>query len=68
MGDIKMSGMFFTWIQLRKDPGVGILKKLDSIMGNDIFMIMFPDSYVKFLHFLISDHTPAILIIPFNGS
>ena len=32
MGDINMSGLFFTWIQKRRDPGLGILNKIDRVM------------------------------------
>ena len=39
MEDVAMNGLFFTWVQKRKDPESGIMKKLDKIMGNSDFLI-----------------------------
>lgn len=63
MEDISMMGMFFTWIQKKKNPELGILKKLDRIMGNNHFLEEFKASFANFLPFLISDHSPALLTI-----
>ncbi|GKB81287.1 RNA-directed DNA polymerase, eukaryota, reverse transcriptase zinc-binding domain protein [Tanacetum coccineum] len=38
MEDISMTGTFFIWIQKMKNPNLGILKKLDRIMGNCHFL------------------------------
>nr|GFC97825.1 hypothetical protein [Tanacetum cinerariifolium] len=35
--DIKLAGLFFTWIQVKRDPSKGVLKKLDRVMGNGHF-------------------------------
>ncbi|GJT52897.1 reverse transcriptase domain-containing protein [Tanacetum coccineum] len=64
MDDINMNEMFFTWIQKRKDPGEGILKNFDSVMGNDIFMTMYHESFARFLPNMSSDHSPSILFMP----
>nr|GEV77206.1 hypothetical protein [Tanacetum cinerariifolium] len=41
--DVKMTGLFFTRIQKRKDPNSGILKKLDRVMVNGKFV----DEYIN---------------------
>nr|GEX17879.1 hypothetical protein [Tanacetum cinerariifolium] len=33
VADINMNGLFYTWIQKIKNPELGVLKKLDRIMG-----------------------------------
>ncbi|GJU33654.1 hypothetical protein Tco_1182008 [Tanacetum coccineum] len=50
----------------KKKPGVvgGLLKKLDRVLGNVPFMTSFPTAYVIFLPFMLSDHTPAVFVIP----
>ncbi|GKC42552.1 zinc knuckle CX2CX4HX4C containing protein [Tanacetum coccineum] len=48
----------------RNDPSNGVLKKLDRIMGNDKFLDEYPTSFANFLPYNISDHSPAILVIP----
>nr|GEW07720.1 RNA-directed DNA polymerase, eukaryota, reverse transcriptase zinc-binding domain protein [Tanacetum cinerariifolium] len=35
--DINWIGLHFTWIQSRLDPGNGILKKIDRVLGTSIF-------------------------------
>ncbi|GJV81463.1 RNA-directed DNA polymerase, eukaryota, reverse transcriptase zinc-binding domain protein [Tanacetum coccineum] len=61
--DIAMTGLNFTW---NKKPGKegGLLKKLDRILGNVHFMSAFPLSFAKFLPYMLSDHTPAVLVMP----
>ncbi|XP_035843934.1 uncharacterized protein LOC110932523 [Helianthus annuus] len=61
--DINSSGIHFTWRQKLK-KGVGILKKLDRIMGNTCFLDSFPAACALFLPSRISDHTPCILKLP----
>ncbi|GJY87332.1 RNA-directed DNA polymerase, eukaryota, reverse transcriptase zinc-binding domain protein [Tanacetum coccineum] len=51
-------------IKKRKDPNLGILKKLDRIMGNGDFMPVFDRSYANFLPYMTSDHCPVILVFP----
>nr|GEZ16883.1 hypothetical protein [Tanacetum cinerariifolium] len=61
--DIAMTVLNFTW---NKKPGEdgGLLKKLDRVLGNSHFMSIFPLSYAHFLPFMLSDHTPAMLVMP----
>nr|GEY61022.1 hypothetical protein [Tanacetum cinerariifolium] len=61
--DIAMTGLNFTW---NKKPGKdgGLLKKLDRVLGNSHFMSIFPLSYAHFLLYMLSDHTPAMLVMP----
>ncbi|XP_022030684.1 uncharacterized protein LOC110931606 [Helianthus annuus] len=60
--DIKSHGMHFTWNQKPKQ-GIGVIKKLDRIMGNIHFLDMYPDAYALFHPFRISDHTPCLLFL-----
>ncbi|GJY83206.1 RNA-directed DNA polymerase, eukaryota, reverse transcriptase zinc-binding domain protein [Tanacetum coccineum] len=64
MEDINMCGMFYTWIQRMKNPALGILKKLDRIMGNSLFISMFPASFANFMPYLSLDHCPVVLCMP----
>nr|GEW39627.1 hypothetical protein [Tanacetum cinerariifolium]GEW43701.1 hypothetical protein [Tanacetum cinerariifolium] len=48
--DVKMTGLFFTRIQKRSDPNIGILKKLDRVMGNGKFV----DEYINGVHEALS--------------
>nr|GFB67537.1 hypothetical protein [Tanacetum cinerariifolium] len=61
--DIAMTGLNFTWNKKPGDDG-GLLKKLDRVLGNSHFMSIFPLSYAHFLPFMLSDHTPAVLVMP----
>ncbi|XP_035834111.1 uncharacterized protein LOC110881992 [Helianthus annuus] len=66
--DINAHGLQYTWNQKPKS-GVGLLKKIDRIMGNVTFLDMFPSAYALFHPFRVSDHTPCILkILGSNGS
>ncbi|XP_035841338.1 uncharacterized protein LOC118488210 [Helianthus annuus] len=58
--DINGHGLHYTWNQKPKN-GVGLLKKNDRVMGNINFLEMFPEAYVFYHPFRISDHTPCIL-------
>lgn len=64
LDDISSKGMFYTWIQKRKDPGTGILKKLDRALGNGNFISTFDNCFAEFLPFVTSDHSPVILVYP----
>ena len=64
MEDINMNGMFYTWTQKMRDPSLGILKKLDRVMGNYQFVAAFPTSFAQFMPYLSSDHCPAVLSFP----
>ncbi|XP_022020222.1 uncharacterized protein LOC110920312 [Helianthus annuus] len=58
--DIKGHGLHYTWNQKPK-KGIGLLKKIDQVMGNLKFIEMFPEAFVRYHPFRISDHTPCIL-------
>ncbi|GKA59322.1 RNA-directed DNA polymerase, eukaryota, reverse transcriptase zinc-binding domain protein [Tanacetum coccineum] len=62
--DVKITGLFFTWIQKRRDPNNGILKKLDRVMGNGKFVDAYVNAFANFLPFGVSDHSPAVLVFP----
>ncbi|GJX90174.1 RNA-directed DNA polymerase, eukaryota, reverse transcriptase zinc-binding domain protein [Tanacetum coccineum] len=62
--DINMTGLFYTWIQKMRNPELGVLKKLDRIMGNAHFISKYANSFAVFMPYLTSDHSPAILTIP----
>ncbi|XP_021975392.1 uncharacterized protein LOC110870522 [Helianthus annuus] len=61
--DINGHGLHYTWNQKPKQ-GIGLLKKIDRVMGNLKFLEMFPEAFVCYLPFRISDHTPCILKWP----
>ncbi|XP_022008951.1 uncharacterized protein LOC110908334 [Helianthus annuus] len=58
--DIQGHGLHFTWNQ-KPRKGVGILKKIDLVMGNMKFLDLIPDAHVLYHPYRISDHTPCIL-------
>ncbi|GJY28473.1 RNA-directed DNA polymerase, eukaryota, reverse transcriptase zinc-binding domain protein, partial [Tanacetum coccineum] len=62
--DINMTELFYTWIQKMRNPELGVLKKLDRIMGNAHFISKYANSFAVFMPYLTSDHSPAILTIP----
>ncbi|GJW92195.1 RNA-directed DNA polymerase, eukaryota, reverse transcriptase zinc-binding domain protein [Tanacetum coccineum] len=62
--DLCMSGMFYTWIKSPSSPNTSILKKLDRVMANDEFTSKFKNDHVVFHPFIVSDHSPAVLVIP----
>ncbi|XP_035839381.1 uncharacterized protein LOC118486758 [Helianthus annuus] len=61
--DINRSGIHFTWSQKPKN-GVGLLKKIDRVMGNTPFLTEYPNSVAMFKPYRLSDHCPCILSIP----
>ncbi|XP_071694810.1 uncharacterized protein [Rutidosis leptorrhynchoides] len=63
MSDVSQSGLHFTWNQ-RPNASEGILKKIDRIMANDIFINEFLNAHAVFLSYRIYDHSPAVLKIP----
>ncbi|XP_071695286.1 uncharacterized protein [Rutidosis leptorrhynchoides] len=63
MADVNHSGFCYTWNQ-RPNSSSGILKKIDRVMVNDIFINSFTNAYVIFQPYRISDHCPAVLRIP----
>ncbi|GKA53956.1 RNA-directed DNA polymerase, eukaryota, reverse transcriptase zinc-binding domain protein [Tanacetum coccineum] len=64
--DIGSTGFFYTWTKSRKNPNNSTLKKLDRVMVSEHFLTEFEGSYAVFQPFLVSDHSPAILVIPHN--
>ncbi|XP_021985789.1 uncharacterized protein LOC110881983 [Helianthus annuus] len=58
--DIKGHGLHYTWTQKPKN-GVGLLKKIDRVMGNFKFLEIFPDAYAMYQPYRVSDHSPCIL-------
>ncbi|XP_022003154.1 uncharacterized protein LOC110900577 [Helianthus annuus] len=58
--DIPGHGLHFTWNQKPRD-GIGILKKIDRVMGNVRFLDEFPNAHVFYHPYRLSDHTPCIL-------
>ncbi|XP_022030707.1 uncharacterized protein LOC110931630 [Helianthus annuus] len=64
--DINRMGIHFTWTQKPKN-GVGLLKKLDRVMGNTAFIADFPNSVAMFKPYRLSDHCPCILSFPDAG-
>ncbi|GJW96533.1 RNA-directed DNA polymerase, eukaryota, reverse transcriptase zinc-binding domain protein [Tanacetum coccineum] len=68
--DLSSVGLHFTWTKnlhkVKLGDYFGILKKLDRIMVNEDFMSKYPQAHAIFMPYSISDHNPALLIIP-NG-
>ncbi|GJR61917.1 RNA-directed DNA polymerase, eukaryota, reverse transcriptase zinc-binding domain protein [Tanacetum coccineum] len=66
--DLSSAGLHFTWTKnlhkVKIGDYFGILKKLDMIMVNEDFMSKYPQAHAIFMPYLISDHSPALLIIP----
>ncbi|XP_021993554.1 uncharacterized protein LOC110890263 [Helianthus annuus] len=61
--DVNRTGIHFTWSQKPK-KGVGLLKKIDRVMGNTPFLTEYPNSVAIFKPYRLSDHCPCILSIP----
>ncbi|XP_022014769.1 uncharacterized protein LOC110914278 [Helianthus annuus] len=64
--DINRTGMHFTWSQKPKN-GVGLMKKIDRVMGNTPFIADYPNSVAFFKPYRLSDHCPCILSFPGAG-
>ncbi|GKD36245.1 RNA-directed DNA polymerase, eukaryota, reverse transcriptase zinc-binding domain protein [Tanacetum coccineum] len=62
--DIGSSGFFYTWTKSLKNPNNSILKKLDRIMVSEHFLTEFEGRHAIFQPFLVSDHSPTVLVIP----
>ena len=65
--DILSSGFHYTWTKSLKNPKCKTLKKLDRVMINERFMDTFTNAHSIFLPYIISDHSPALLVIPNGG-
>ncbi|GKC14605.1 RNA-directed DNA polymerase, eukaryota, reverse transcriptase zinc-binding domain protein, partial [Tanacetum coccineum] len=62
--DVCSTGMHFTWIKSPKKPSTSVMKKLDRVMANDLFMDEYNQAYAVFHPFLTSDHSPHVMVIP----
>ncbi|XP_071739552.1 uncharacterized protein [Rutidosis leptorrhynchoides] len=65
MSDVNHSGFRYTWNQRPKSFD-GIIKKIDRVMANDIFIQEFMITFAIFKPYGVSYHCPAILRIPMN--
>ncbi|GKA72537.1 RNA-directed DNA polymerase, eukaryota, reverse transcriptase zinc-binding domain protein [Tanacetum coccineum] len=65
--DLCCSGLYFTWTtnlhKVKKGDVTGILKKLDKVMMNDDFITTHPSAHAIFMSYIISDHSPVLLIM-----
>ncbi|PWA64801.1 RNA-directed DNA polymerase, eukaryota, Reverse transcriptase zinc-binding domain protein [Artemisia annua] len=66
--DLLSSGFQYTWTKSLKNPKCKTLKKLDRVMVNENFLDNFGTTHSIFLPYIISDHSPAVLVIPKGGS
>ncbi|XP_022015008.1 uncharacterized protein LOC110914527 [Helianthus annuus] len=57
--DIPSHGIHYTWNQKPRE-GIGVMKKLDRVMGNLKFLDLFPNGYALFKPPRLSDHSPCI--------
>ncbi|XP_022024397.1 uncharacterized protein LOC110924709 [Helianthus annuus] len=62
MLDVNRSGLHFTWSQKPK-KGIGLMKKIDRIMGNSQFISKFPNAVALFHPARLSDHCSCVLKI-----
>ncbi|GJW78224.1 RNA-directed DNA polymerase, eukaryota, reverse transcriptase zinc-binding domain protein [Tanacetum coccineum] len=62
--DVCKTGMHYTWIKSPSKPHTSIMKKLDRIMANEQFLDEYNQAYVVFHPFLVSDHSPAVIVLP----
>lgn len=62
--DINKVGFHFTWTKSLLNPSTATLKKLDRIMRNSKMIQVYPEAHACFLPYVVSDHSPAILVIP----
>nr|GEZ31441.1 RNA-directed DNA polymerase, eukaryota, reverse transcriptase zinc-binding domain protein [Tanacetum cinerariifolium] len=62
--DIGSYGFFYTWTKSLKNHDNSILKKLDRVMVSEKFLDAFEGRQAILQPFLISNHSPAIMIIP----
>ncbi|XP_071725901.1 uncharacterized protein [Rutidosis leptorrhynchoides] len=61
-----ISMLLGSWMSMQqtkslKNPECNVLKKLDRILINEEFLNKFPRAYGRFMPYLISDHSPAVL-------
>ncbi|XP_022030699.1 uncharacterized protein LOC110931622 [Helianthus annuus] len=63
MVDIKRTGIHFTWNQKPK-KGIGLMKKIDRVMGNSHFIDKFPSAFADFHPSRLSDHCSCVVSVP----
>ncbi|XP_022030437.1 uncharacterized protein LOC110931348 [Helianthus annuus] len=63
MVDLNRTGIHFTWNQKPK-KGIGLMKKIDRVMGNTQFIATFPSAVAMFYPSRLSDHCPCVLKVP----
>ncbi|XP_071740250.1 uncharacterized protein [Rutidosis leptorrhynchoides] len=63
MVDVNHCGFKYTWNQ-RPNSSSGIIKKIDRVMANDVFINGYTNAYVTFQPYRTSDHCPAVLRVP----
>ncbi|XP_071705361.1 uncharacterized protein [Rutidosis leptorrhynchoides] len=66
MVDINSMGLQFTWNQKPKTND-GILRKIDRVLVNDVFLSKYINAYAIFQLYRISDHSPSVLKIPHSA-
>ncbi|GJS19654.1 RNA-directed DNA polymerase, eukaryota, reverse transcriptase zinc-binding domain protein [Tanacetum coccineum] len=70
--DLRRTVFHFTWTKSLNNPNSHILKKLDRIMGNDLFVELFKDAYACFCHtsFLVTVLIKGVLgkVVDLNQS
>ncbi|GJX32066.1 hypothetical protein Tco_0241921 [Tanacetum coccineum] len=62
--DIGSSGFQFTWTKSPSNPSNEILKKLDRVMSNEVFINSYGQAHADFLPYIISDHCHSFVVIP----
>ncbi|GJS26786.1 RNA-directed DNA polymerase, eukaryota, reverse transcriptase zinc-binding domain protein [Tanacetum coccineum] len=60
--DLCSTGFYYTWTKSLKNPTNSTLKKLDRILVNDSFISKYCRAHSVFLPYLISNHSPGLLI------
>nr|GEY11614.1 RNA-directed DNA polymerase, eukaryota, reverse transcriptase zinc-binding domain protein [Tanacetum cinerariifolium] len=50
--------------EMRPETTDGLLKKLDRVLSNFGFVEKFSNANAQFLPFVVSDHSPSVLVIP----
>lgn len=66
--DLVSSGFQFTWTKSLRNPNCETLKKLDRVMINEPFLDTFRTAHCVYLPYIISDHSPDVLVIPSGGT
>ncbi|XP_021979800.1 uncharacterized protein LOC110875916 [Helianthus annuus] len=61
--DINRFGLHYTGTQKPK-KGIGVMKKIDRVMGNAQFLVDFPSAHAVFQPYRVSDHSPCVLKLP----